>query len=541
MSTYIYGKLTKSRFYTPNKTYSHKISFPVGMIINHYVPCKIDDTNQLQVFYVSPVFNSYLTVAEENVYKLYALDNKMTITKTAIEPNKLYTFRIIEETNSLRVCEIYKNDILWVGKKTTGKIKLNKKNCEVITPFGRGECLLQNNSYIKNLNVILWKIQNDKMWFVEVDNPVTGNIEVTIDSVRDTFILVSNENIRGLLFKTTDNDLEDTKREKKVLRVYVKEELLGFYIFDVYSDLVLGEYIEATVVKKTDSHLLLKYQSHNGIISNGNVDPLIFNKKFSKIKGKIINITDGKFELSQIQQISVPFDIQNISDSEDVKEDTEISNTLTDILNLIKKYTEGKRYKEVTDIFYKHINTLNSTDKDNLCLVYCNFLQYTIQDKHLLLKEIKKVFKLCSDKLIVKLGLVSDNIDIIEYCYRKSTNKDLYKKYLEMCYKLDIEVTDYSYLDVAINFIYKYEDMPRIKTEKIVGNNKAGWISYINNEDDDYKRILFRRVVDMKWKINDTKEFYRMWMQFEKEHNGNVEEVRTRAKAFVENIKKEQI
>ena len=295
MSTYIYGKLTKSRFYTPNKTYSHKISFPVGMIINHYVPCKIDDTNQLQVFYVSPVFNSYLTVAEENVYKLYALDNKMTITKTAIEPNKLYTFRIIEETNSLRVCEIYKNDILWVGKKTTGKIKLNKKNCEVITPFGRGECLLQNNSYIKNLNVILWKIQNDKMWFVEVDNPVTGNIEVTIDSVRDTFILVSNENIRGLLFKTTDNDLEDTKREKKVLRVYVKEELLGFYIFDVYSDLVLGEYIEATVVKKTDSHLLLKYQSHNGIISNGNVDPLIFNKKFSKIKGKIINITDGKF------------------------------------------------------------------------------------------------------------------------------------------------------------------------------------------------------------------------------------------------------
>ncbi|WUR02076.1 ribosome biogenesis factor RRP5 [Vairimorpha necatrix] len=542
MPTYIYGKLTKSKFYTPHRTYSHKTSFPQKMHINKYLPCVLDDSNNLQVFYNSAVFNSFLTIEEEEVYKLFSKDNKTTITKTKIEPNTLYTFKVIEETNSLRICEIFKYDINWVGKHTTGKIKHQKKKNEIITPIGKGECVLQNNKHNKQVSAILWKIKDDKMFFVEIDNPVKDAIEVTVDTVRENFLMVSNENIKGIVFTNEINEYDDIKRKKKTIKVYVKEELLGFYIFEILSAININDYIEAKVVKKLDNKYTLEYQTYSGFINTTNMDQFMSNNnKAMTIKGRIINIKDGEFELSQVQNISVPFDAV-VSESEEIEEDEELecSGTLMDLLASIKRYTEDKKYKEVRELYYKHINTLNSTDKDNLSLVYCNFLQYTTSDTTDLIKEMKKVVGHCSDKFLDKVGSVSDNFEVIEFCYKKKLSRELYTKYIDMCYKLGKKITDYNYMDVAVDYIYKYEDTPRIKTEKIIGNIKPGWIKYIENETQDYKRILFRRVVNMDWKVGDMKEWYRMWMQYEKENNGNVDEVRTRAKEFVESIKNKQ-
>ncbi|KAK6090952.1 hypothetical protein P3W45_000197 [Vairimorpha bombi] len=511
MTTYVYGKLTKTKFFTPNRAYTHSTSFPVSLNVNSNHPCLITK-DSVQVFYNSPVFNSYVTVFEEEVSKLYSVDGKTTIIRSKVDLDTLYTFRVIEETKSIRVCELMKYDeMLWVGRNTYGKLLMSNRKCEVNTPIGRGECILQNNKHPKTIKVKLWKVEDENLFFVEIDNPIKDSIEVHVDEIKDN-----------------------------CMRVFVKEELLGFYIFGVSSDLVLNSFVEVSVLGQTDDKLILKYQDYTGFIKLNNVDPEFFSstRKSKSLKGRIIEIKGGQFELSQEQKISVPFDIDDpeiSSESVDL-EDNALPNidTLSDILNLIKKLTENKKYDEVHETYYKYINTLSSNDRDNLSIVYCNFLEYIGDD---VVKEIKKISKHCTDKFIEKVGLSSTKDDVIEYCYNKIKTRDLYAKYLEMCYQTNKEIKNYPYMDIAVDMIYKYENNPRIEVEKIIGNSKCGWMAYLENEKDEYKRLLFRRVVNLKWKVSDMKEWYRMWMNFEKEEGGNVDEVRSRAKEFVESVK----
>lgn len=573
MSTYLYGKLTKSKFYTPTRTYSHITTFPNNLKVNTYLPILYADS--IKVFYKSPVFNSYVLSVEENVTKIFSYDDKLTIIKkTNLDDSKLYTVKIINETDTLRVCEIYSFDQCFVGKITDGKLEMRKNRYFVNTIFGVHPCILQNNTLKKKIDVKIWKMEGNKMMFVEINNPVSGHYEVNVDDIRENFVLVSKDNVRGVIIcnnidevahniivdkeiaqnvnekensnRNCDNDNDPKKRKlnkndkytgnTKTALVYVKEELLGFYIFDFVKKIKINDQIEALITERLKDRLVLKFQTYTGFIKLENVKT---NAK-NYITGKIIDFDGVSFELSQIQAISISFN-EKIEEEEIINKPK--FDAIDDIYDKIKKYTEFKRFDNITELYYKTIGTLSTEDQNNLTIVYINVLclrhSYDEITTIEIIKELKKILKWCTN--IEQIGLNTNIIEVIEYIYKKEKTRKLYSHLLEQYFINDKDTTNLiknniDFISLSIKYIYKYDTNPKLVVEKIIDNSFEGWKSYIEN--DTNKRLLFRRVVNMKWKTHEMKEWFRMWMKFEKDEGGNVDEVREKAIEFVKNNKK---
>lgn len=578
MNTYLYGKLTRNKFYTPARTYTHNTSFPAHLKINTYHPVLY--TDKIQIFYTSPIFNTYVISVEENVTKLYSQDEKLTIIKKVdLLDSKMYTVKIVNETDTLRICEIYEYDQCFVGKQIEGKLEIRKNKYFVITPFGIHPCILQNNIIKKKIDVKIWKMEGNKMMFVEINNPIKGQIEVNINEIRDNIILVSKDNIRGVIIsnildefssdkicvnkenmlktdklydnlrKGNHNKIKTKKRkiilhdadnkeknELKTLLVYVREELLGFYIFDIVKKIKINDQIEAVIISKLDDRLVLKYQTYNGFIKLENIRTNVKNL----ITGKIIKIDNDGFEISQIQGISISFDEK--IDSEEIVEKNS-SDTINDIYNKIKKFAEFKRYDNITDLYYKIISSLSTVDMNNLTIVYINvlFLRHSNDEisTHEIINELKKTLKWCTN--VEQIGLNTNSLEIIEYIFKKTKTRKLFYHLLKQSFinrkdTFNLIKNNLEYISSSIELIYKYDKNPKLIVEKVIDNSFEGWKGYIENESN--KRVLFRRVINMKWKTNEMKEWFRMWMKYEKEKGNNVDEVREKAIEFVKNNKK---
>lgn len=93
------------------------------------------------------------------------------------------------------------------------------------------------------------------------------------------------------------------------------------------------------------------------------------------------------------------------------------------------------------------------------------------------------------------------------------------------------------WLFLAIPLLYKHGDNQRVRIENLTIKNRESWMEYIKCERGEYKRYLFRRVVEYDWNKKDMKMWFQLWMEFEKKENGDLEEVRSRAKEYIEKLK----
>ncbi|KAG5860051.1 hypothetical protein KMI_03g05000 [Encephalitozoon hellem] len=570
-STYLYGRILNRKFIAPSGSYEiEPLNMASGMHPVRY-------NGKIEVFYVSPIFNSYLVSREENVNVLFSVDGKVTITNDEVDKDVLYTFRVVRETDDLRVAEIYKFDTFYPGFKTTGEVKWKKDNdgrmvYSVETRYGSGTLLLQNNDVKGVVSVVLYK-KDKQLHFVQVDDPVSGVLKMTVVSaVSGNSYGVRNGNIRGFLVASNGYKAGDT------VECVVRRVGLGNYMFAEYAELKIGSTIEARVKDYGRDRIYLEYEGHEGYMMMSEST----RKRYGEyVRGVLYDIKDGVFLMSTKRasglkeaeegvNLSVPFDISDVEDesSSFVEED---EGSVSKSLN-----AERKRSKAVTEedilmdirahpgeampvikyiqykieigeeggpgkVFYEFLPKIEGEEKDKLCISFVNYLMF-VKDAECL-KTIRRLAKICSPRFLDVVASNTDDIQVLKFYFEKTDTKKSFRMYLDVLFKADKEEAmrlvekHKEFLSVSIGMIYKYCDSPRAWVEKLLVDKKDVWISYIRNEKGAYLRSLYRRVVDKKWKVSDMKEFYKMWLEYEKENNGNVEEVKLRAKEYVESVK----
>ncbi|WEL38813.1 hypothetical protein PFJ87_06g00790 [Encephalitozoon hellem] len=570
-STYLYGRILNRKFIAPSGSYEiEPLNMASGMHPVRY-------NGKIEVFYVSPIFNSYLVSREENVNVLFSVDGKVTITNDEVDKDVLYTFRVVRETDDLRVAEIYKFDTFYPGFKTTGEVKWKKDNdgrmvYSVETRYGSGTLLLQNNDVKGVVSVVLYK-KDKQLHFVQVDDPVSGVLKMTVVSaVSGNSYGVRNGNIRGFLVASNGYKAGDT------VECVVRRVGLGNYMFAEYAELKIGSTIEARVKDYGRDRIYLEYEGHEGYMMMSESA----RKRYGEyVRGVLYDIKDGVFLMSTKRtsglkeaeegvNLSVPFDISDVEDesSSTVEED---EGSVSKSLN-----AERKRSKAVTEedilmdirahpgeampvikyiqykieigeeggpgkVFYEFLPKIEGEEKDKLCISFVNYLMF-VKDTECL-KTIRRLAKICSPRFLDVVASNTDDIQVLKFYFEKTNTKKSFRMYLDVLFKADKEEAmrlvekHKEFLSISIGMIYKYCDSPRAWVEKLLVDKKDVWISYIRNEKGAYLRSLYRRVVDKKWKVSDMKEFYKMWLEYEKENNGNVEEVKLRAKEYVESVK----
>lgn len=569
--THLYGKITKNKFITPTSSYPiESLNMTTGM---H--PVRL--TDKIEVFYQAPIFNSYLISNEENVSVLFSVDGKVTITRDKIRRDTLYTFRTVKDTNSLRVAEIYKFDVFYPGFKAKGEVewkrtKTGKKVSIVKTKYGCGYVNLQNNDGSTAIDVVLYK-KDQHLHFVQVGEPVTGIVELSVTKIiSDNNYGVKNLNIKGILVASERHEIGDT------VKCAVKDECFGNYFFVEHVELKIGSVIEAKVESWEKDGVILKYGEYSGYMPIRESGTRRCKKS---VRGVVYDFDDKTFLLSKRRNtkmeltrreginLSVPFDIEEESKSDSsVEEDVvgenrslaaerkraKTMNEVDFIMDIkahpgeampVIRYIQYKMEMDEMDapksIFKEYLPKVCGEEKDKLCVSFINYLIF-MRDAECF-KTIKKLAKTCSPKFLEIVASNSEDIQVLRFYFEKTKTKKSFRMYLDALFKEnEVEANrlmekNKEFLSVSIDLIYKHCSNPRTITERLLIDKKDVWLSYIKNETGSYLRGLYRRVVDRKWKVADMKAFYRMWLEFEKENNGNIEEVKTRAKEYVESVK----
>ncbi|TBU15381.1 hypothetical protein CWI41_060590 [Ordospora colligata] len=602
-STYLYGKIHGSKFITPMETYKiEKLTVSAGMHPVRY-------RNRVEIFYVEPIFNSYLVSKEESVCVLFSVDGKVTITRDDVSEGVLYTFKILKETDDLREAEIYKFNALHPGFRTQGEVKWKndengKMRCFVDTKYGEGFLVLQNNSGNRNVEVVLFK-KDRHLHFVQVGDPVSGIISMTVSGELCTGkYLVKDQNVKGLMIGNFKHAVGD------VVRCVVKDVNLGNYLFEEYIELKIGDQIEAKVKRYGKKKICVEYKGNEGYIAvkEGNPkrygevisgiicdlknkmfvmkidikdDTMIRDKHSNKYDSNDKIIENHKKQKKQERRdkdrtnitrvdLSVPFDIEDemeqdvekkvIGDSKTLEAERKRKSVINedDIVMEIKahpgsampviKYMQYKIEIEEHDaprqIFEKHVARMEGDEKDKLCIAYVNYLVFVNDDEWI--KTVRRLSKICNPKFLEVVSLNTDDEDVLKLYFDTDASRKSFGMYLEKLFKenennaIAFVESHLEFLSTSIDLVYKYCNNPRMIVERLITDKKDAWIAYIKNESGVYLRSLYRRVIDKKWKVNDMKEFYKMWLEYEKENDGNVEEVKLRAKEYVNKVKKDQ-
>lgn len=173
-------------------------------------------------------------------------------------------------------------------------------------------------------------------------------------------------------------------------------------------------------------------------------------------------------------------------------------------------------------------------------------LDYLKENKYDKLKKICKTEE--SYNILTNCRLEKDlKQKILKNYYNTFKNEASFKKYLKFLLQNDIEdksiYDDKENIKYVVDLIYQFKkNEARVRIEKILftTNNIHMFYDYIKNEQDnvEYCRGLYRRVVQLNWNINECKEWYKKWLEFEKKNNGDEEEVKQNARDYVTNLKK---
>lgn len=573
-STYLYGRVLDRKFIAPSGSYPIE---PLGMVAGMH-PARYD--GKVEIFYAAPIFNSYLVSREEDVNVLFSADGKVTVTNDDVARDVLYTFKVTKETSDLRVAEIYKFDVFYVGFKTSARVRWESSKegrvvCSAETRYGTGPLMLQNNSVGDVASVVLYK-KDKQLHFVQVGDPIKGVVEMTVVSAKTRGSYgVKNGHVRGFLISDNAHGVGDA------VRCVVKEVCLGNYMFAEHVEPAIGAIIEAKVKRSGKRKVLLEHGGCKGY--------MLFSESICKrqrryVKGIVYDIRDGVFLMSTKRMpvqgpeggvdLSVPFDC---CDQEDVpcasvpEGKMETSKTLAaerrrakavteeDVLMDIKahpgeampviKYIQYKieigEEEAPRQIFDRFLPLVEGEEKDKLCISFVNYLMF-VKDAECL-RTIKRLSKMCSQKFLDVVASNTEDGEVLKLYFERTGTKRSFRMYLDSLFKacekdaMRAAEAHKEFLAVSIDLMYKHCESPRPWVEKMLVDKKDVWMSYIRNESGAYLRGLYRRVVERRWKVADMKEFYKMWLEYEKENDGNVEEVKLRAREYVESIKGDSV
>lgn len=78
-----------------------------------------------------------------------------------------------------------------------------------------------------------------------------------------------------------------------------------------------------------------------------------------------------------------------------------------------------------------------------------------------------------------------------------------------------------------------FYSVPIKDNEGFIDQSYNNWMVYLKNENGEYKRGLFRRMASMKFKPNEIKNIFKLWLEFEENRHGNVGEIQRLAQEYV--------
>ncbi len=328
---YLYGEIFNDKFMTPDKIYKFKNEFS---FISELCPAKLID-GEISIFFKGPVFNSYVESLEENVTVLKSYDSKTTICKSRLDFNKIYTFCIVKETETLREVELFnfEKDI-FPGSKFVGEISISESKTYFKSKKCQGEIVLQNNIIKENPEALLYKIENGKYFFVEINNPIERCKVKVVKDLKSNKI-VENGHIKGLLRNCHSKETE--------INVYAEKVRLGRYIF--VEDLIEGQKYTVNLLEKKGKVAIVSYKCFTG---------KCYDEKISKVmKGTVYDIKGNTFKFKNAAAEKADIKSGNCEDKDlMIEKEADIikfgNNDGKKIDDLIKDHIDNQQ-KEIND------------------------------------------------------------------------------------------------------------------------------------------------------------------------------------------------
>lgn len=534
--TYIYGEYNRKKFHCLGKNYSfdpipvQPCSCPVKLI-----------NDKLEIFYPGPIFNTYVISIEEHVAILKSFDDKLTVIKikdgkpkskdnlseeNKLEESRLYTVKIITEDETTREVEIYKFNDFFPGSVLKGTVEIKNNHPIACTKLGKGKITLQNNDIKKDVDCMLVKIEgNEECTFVEINNPIDRTAVRILKDLKNNKI-VENGNIKGILLDCKNKKIGDE------VNVFVKSVYIGSYAF--IEDIIEGGIYSVELVSKQGNISKVKYKDFIGEC---------YDKKVNKImKGVIYDIKGKNFKFKRSDEHE-PISNTRTDSFETVKASKKMKITSENDINgdqlkaieyikgIITKDTESE--EELIKLINKYI--MKCSENDYLMLFYLEFL---MQRNLLTEGEISKIVKNSSEKFYKHIAATISDQNVLKLIFNKKKSLPIFLELLPMEKNKAKFIQDNpEFNSSAIDYIYKNIENPRVLVESIITDSYKSWVAYLNNENGQFKRNLFRRAIKMKFKKNEMKTIFKIWAEFEESQNGNVEEVHSLALKYVEDRK----
>lgn len=512
--TYLFAQYNKKKLHALGKAYS----FEKGPFTVNSCVLKLSD-NKVEIFFQNTIFNTYVQSVEDNLTVLKSFDEKLTVIKSInLAKEVLLTVRIIHEDENIREVEIYKFNEYFPGTIVKGTLEIKNNNPTVNTELGSGEIVLQTNNISKNVECILVKMEADgKCVYAEVNNPVErckGKIVKDLKNLK----IVKNGHIQGILLDSKDHKIGED------VHLYVKNVYPGSYAF--IEDIKPGIHT-VELIGRSGNVSQVRYKGFIGECKD---------KKVNKImKGFVSDIQNNTFKFRRMEEEAIRTDdFEDVRVAKRIKVSSE--NDINDQYSAIEFIKEqAKDVKSVKELFFRYSNSFK--DNEYLCLFYISFLK---ENDLLTETDINKVLKVSGKNFPKILSESIDDIDVLKLLFSKHKTLAGFNKILNKSEDpVKFIKENPEFISASISYAYKNLETPRDLVEDLLRNNKCfnDWKEYINHENGEYLRNLFKRMTKMNFKKNDMKNIFKCWLEFEEkegsDNSKNIEMVRRLATEFV--------
>lgn len=510
---YQFAVYNKKKLHSLGKAYSFE-QLPVDI---KQCPIKVLN-NKAEIFFQGLIFNTYVLSIEDKVTVLKSFDDKLTFTKSKLDKSILYTVKTVTEDHKTREVVVFEFDTLFPGFVSEGIVELVNGKPIFKCSQGSGPILLQSNIPKMNVKAMLAQLDSkDEPQFVEVDNPIE-RISVKVVKDLNNHKIVENENVKGILLGSKGLKLGEE------VNVFVKNIYPGSYCF--VEDIKPGM-AEVDLIGKEGAVYKVKCGEFIGECADKKV------KK--KMKGVIYDIYGSTFKFKQSAEdegtIATDFELVTVPKKFKITNENQIKNNQMAAIEYIKGCIEAGI--EVQTLFNKYMHSLK--ENDYLCLFY---LKYMGDEKTVTEKDINKVIRCASEKFPKIASAAIDDTNTLKLLFEKKKSLAGFQKLLEAEKdKVDFMKKHTQFLDHSIRYVYQNMESPRAVVEGMIDCSLKSWEVYLEMEDGNYKRNLFRRMIKMNFKKNDIKKIFKLWASFENLTGGNIEEVHLLANEFVNKSK----
>ncbi|KAI4290903.1 hypothetical protein PAPHI01_0177 [Pancytospora philotis] len=524
---YIYGEAYNGKFSTVGKTYKmEQCAVKCGMCVAQLV------ADEARVFFAGPVFNSYVLSSCDGTATVQSFDEKRTVVHADLPADTLVALKTVSETADVRTAALYAYDELFPGLVTAGIVEWAGGVAIIKTANAEGEIILQSNVQKAPTECILWRQEGPKCAFVEINNPVDRCSVGIIKSMRNTKI-VANGNVRGILknYKGCATEVE----------AVVDRVCLGSYIFS------LAEGQDNTpAAKRVAEPAAAAGAAPNAAPAaptGSDARPARSSKKARSEpcegKSKRVKKADeaeipAAPEQEQVYEEPAPvqprrtagFETIIVHIQQKILDEADIGGNQYRAIDYIRNQAE--QGADVLPLFNKYITGLER--RDELCLYYMMYLE---RRGRLSALEFARMLKMAGPAFYKKSAQIFTDQALLQQLYRHRKSKDCFLKLLDLADdKVEFLKSNRDYTDAAIDYVYEHLDEPRVVVESIIDGSFASWRAYLRNESGVYKRGLFRKLVAMGFRKEEMKAVFNLWLEFEEQTGGNVDEVREHARKY---------